>query len=202
MQVETVSYAPLAIRYSILQKKGDRFEEVDPETEFHSKDKIRVRVEANGPGYLYIVMGGSSGQWRVLFPAKDIDGGNNRIAKAQPCTIPPESDPPFVFDENAGVEKVSLVMSRKPEPDLEQLIYAAGDPARTDDGPRQLRAQNEGIDDGIVGGVREKLLSRDLVFEKVDGPAQDGKTEKAMYAATRDKSPDARLFVDLKLTHK
>jgi hypothetical protein len=46
------------------------------------------------------------------------------------------------------------------------------------------------------------LLSRDLVFEKYDGTTPDGKQDKAVYAATPDKSPDARLFVDLHLNHK
>jgi hypothetical protein len=195
-------YTPLALRYSILQEKGDRFVEVDPDTEFHSGDRIRVKVESNGTAFLYIVMGGSSGQWQVLFPSKEIDGGNNKISKAQVYTIPPERDAAFHFDEKAGVEKVSLVLSRTPEPDLEKLIYAAGDPTRADD-RKMIMARNSPIDDAVVGGMREKMVTRDLVFEKYDGPAaSDGKSEKAVYAATRDKSPDARLFVDLKLIHK
>ena len=200
--MQPVSYAPLALRYTILQKKGNAFEEVDADTEFHSGDRIRVKVEANGPSYLYIVMGGSSGQWKVLFPSKEIDGGNNKVGPGHAFTIPPDNDPPFYFDETAGVEKVSLILSRSPEPDLEKLIYAAGDPTRGGDRPKLMIAENRTIEGGVFGGVRDKLLSRDLVFEKNDGPAADGKQEKAVYAATRDKSSDARLFVDLKLTHK
>jgi hypothetical protein len=197
-----LAYAPLALRYSILQRKGNAFEQVDPNTEFHSGDRIRLKVEANGAAYLYIVMGGSSGQWRVLFPSKEISGGNNHVEKGQACTIPPESDPAFYFDETAGVEKVSLVLSRTPEPDLEKLIYAAGDPTRVGEQPKTMMAGNNPIDNSVFGPVREKLVSRDLVFEKYDGPAADGTQEKAVYAATRNKSADARLFVDLKLIHK
>ena len=200
--VQAVAYAPLALRYSILQKKSDRFEEVDPDSEFHSGDRIRVKVEANSSAYLYIVMGGSTGQWRVLFPSKEIDGGNNRIEKGQPCTIPPEKDPAFFFDETAGVERVSLIMTRTPEPDLEKLIYDAGDPGRNGERRKLIIAQNTTVDGATVGQLRDQLLSRDLVFEKYDGTAPDGKQEKAVYAATRDKSQDARLFVDLKLIHK
>jgi hypothetical protein len=196
-----VNYTPLALKYSILEKKGNQFEEVDADTQFHSGDRIRVKVEANSPAYLYIVMGGSSGQWRVLFPAKEISGGNNRIEPGAPCIIPPESDPPFYFDETAGVEKVSLVLSRSPEPDLEKLIYAAGDPARSGE-PKTIMAMNNPIDGAVVGQLRNEVLARDLVFEKYDGATPEGQQEKAVYAATKDQSANARLFVDLKLVHK
>src|SRR5215472_6095447 len=82
--VEPVAYMPLALRYSILQKKGNSFDEVDADSEFHSGDRVRVRVESNGTAYLYIVQLGSSGKWRVLFPSKEIDGGNNRIESGRP----------------------------------------------------------------------------------------------------------------------
>ena len=200
--VTPAAYAPLALRYSILQKKGGGFQEVDADTEFHSGDRIRVRVESNASAYLYIVMGGSSGQWRVLFPAKQIAGGNNLIQKGQPYTIPPETDPPFYFDETAGVEKLSLVLSRTPEEDLEKLIYAAGDPTRGGSQQQLVLAANKPIDGAVVGHMRNEVLSRDLVFEKYDGATPDGTQEKAVYAATRNNNPDARLFVDLKLIHK
>ena len=195
--------APLVLKYSILQKKGTNFEEVDSDTQFHSGDRIRVRVEANTSAYLYIVMGGSSGQWRVLFPSKDIAGGDNRIEAGASCSIPPDTDPPFYFDETAGVEKVSLVLSRSPEPDLEKLIYAVGDPTRNiEQQDKTIMAMNKPIDGSVVNQLRDQVLSRDLVFEKYDGTAPDGKQEKAVYAATKDKTPNARLFVDLKLVHK
>ncbi len=199
--VVPVSYTPLALKYSILQRKGDRFEEVDADTEFHSGDRIRVKVAANSAAYLYIVMGGSSGQWRVLFPSKEISGGNNHIEAGGECTIPPENDPPFYFDETAGIEKVSLVLSRSPEPDLEKLIYAVGDPSRAGE-QKTIMALNHPIDGSVVGHLRDEVLSRDLVFEKYDGSTPDGQQEKAVYAATRDRSAGARLFVDLKLVHK
>jgi hypothetical protein len=199
--IQQVSYTPLAVRYSILQEKAGRFVSVDPQTEFHSGDRIRVRVESNDAGYLYIVMHGSSGQWKVLFPRKDIHDGNNVVAKGQPYTIPPEGDPAFRFDETAGEEKLSLVLSRSPEQDLEKLIYAVGDPTRSND-HRTMMAQANPIDDAIVGRMRDRMVSRDLQFEKYEGPAQDGKSETTTYAATKDKSPDAWLFVDLKFTHK
>jgi len=189
--VVQATYTPLALKYSILERKGTDYEEVDSDTEFHSGDHIKVRAEANVPAYLYIVMGGSSGQWQVLFPSKEIDDGNNRIEPGQVRTIP------FYFDETAGVEKLSLVLTRSPERDLEKLIYAAGDPTR-----KMILAENRPIDGAVVGHLRDQVLSRDLVFEKCDGTKPDCAQDKAVYAATKDKSDNAELFVDLKLIHK
>lgn len=189
------AYAPLALRYTILKRNGEKWEEVDPDSDFHSGDRIRIRVEANDSAYLYIVMGGSSGTWRVLFPSPDISGGNNRVERRQFLTIPPESQNPFYFDETAGTERVSLVLTREPEQDLEKLIYAAG--SRNQD--RVLRAS---IDNSVVDGLHQQMLSRDLVFEKVDETKANGATEKAMYAATPDTTAGARVFADLQLKHK
>ena len=162
-----------------------------------------MKVEANAKAYLYIVILGSSGQWTVLFPDRKIFGGNNLIEKGQPCTIPAESGDGFHLIGPPGVEKVSLMLSRTPEPDLEQLIYKAGDPNRTEeDKPKVIIAGNRPLDGALVGRLRDEMLSRDLVFEKYDGPASDGKQEKAVYAATGAKNGDAPLWVDLKLTHK
>jgi hypothetical protein len=197
-RIQPAAYAPLALRYTILQKKGDAYEEVDPNTEFHTGDRIRVRVETNGPAYLYIVEGGASGQWQVLFPAKAIFGGKNLIEPGRSCTIPPENALPFYFDETPGVEKVSLVLSRTPEADLEKLIYEAGDPTRKDDHPKMIMAQN--IPEAVLGHVRDQVLARDLVVDN-SPPASDGTKEKAVYAATPDKTADARVFVDLSLHH-
>lgn len=200
----TYSRTPLALKYSLLKKTGSGYVEVDPDAEFKSGDHIRVRVQANDTAYLYIVMHGSSGTWQVLFPSPETANGDNRVEKGHEVTIPAKPQASFYFDENAGTEKVSLILSRQPEPDLEKLIYAVGShtgPAIDSAPGKTVLAQSSFIDDAFMGRVQEKMLPRDLVFEKVDEKAADGKEEKAIYAATPDKSAGARLFVDLKLKH-
>ena len=47
---------PLGLRYSILkQVRNNQAEEVDPDTIFHSGDRIRLSLESNDSGYLYVV---------------------------------------------------------------------------------------------------------------------------------------------------
>ncbi|MCU1257597.1 MAG: hypothetical protein JWO80_482 [Bryobacterales bacterium] len=203
-EITTVSYRqqPLGLKYTILKLTGDKYREVDPDTEFRSGDRIRINVESNDTAFLYIVMQGTSGTWRPLFPNPAISGGNNRIDRGKVYQIPPADSPSFYFDEQPGTEKVSLILTRTPEEDLEKLIYATGERNKGNGDAKTIMAKNATISGAIMGHVQQQMLSRDLVFEKADESGPDGKTEKAMYVATPDTSAGARVFVDLKLIHK
>ena len=205
------SGTPLAIRYSLLKLQDGNYQEVDPKSVFHSGDKIRIEVESNDAGYLYIVQQGSSKTWQTLFPNADIDGGSNRISANQRYTLPGGAR--FAFDEQPGAERLFIILSRKPEADIEKLIYSlSGAPSPvSNDGAvapqRTLMAGMRPIEDSVIDRIRGKVLARDLVFEKVDestpapkaGPA---KREKAMYVASQDRSPNARIVADLTLNHR
>ncbi len=220
---------PLGLRYSILKRSEDgEWNEVGTDTVFHSGDKIRVQVESNESGYLYIIMRGTSGNWRPLFPSAEIRGGDNRIEAMEPQLIP-SGRGVFTFDGQKGEEKLFLVLSRQEVGDLEQLIYdlnqsskpAAKTPApatkktqapakqaepQPGEPKRVLLAQNiSPIDDALVGRLRSNMLARDLVFEKIDDstPAKrDQMKETAVYVVEKSGRPDARLVVDIKLIHQ
>ena len=186
---------PLGLRYAVLKRdEGGQYQEVDPDTSFRSGDRIRLKVDANTSGYLYVVMQGSSGTWKLLFPSAEVAGGSNLVRKGDTRQIPPGDRGQFVFDEQAGNEKLFIVLTRQPEPDLDKLIYSmGGTPGK--DGSRSLVAQ-AAVRDDVVSKLRGQVASRDLVFEKVDS------TENAAYVVNPSTAPDARLVVDLALKHK
>jgi hypothetical protein len=199
---------PLGLRYGFLRKgNGEEYEEVSADSVFHAGDRIRVSVESNDAAYLYIVMRGSSGTWKLLFPTNEIGGGSNRVESGHSYVFPP---PPgrFFFDEQKGEEKLCLVLSRQPEPSLEQLIYSlssgapSAQPAAEKAPQPMLMAQNKPIDDGLVDRLRGQVYARDLVFEKVDETTPGDKKEKAAYVVNSNAAPDARLVVDLVLKHE
>jgi len=202
---------PLGLRYSFLRNAGDEYREVSPDTVFHSGDHIRVAVQSNDEGYLYIVMKGASGSWKVLFPSAEIADGSNRVASGRQTLIPP---PPghFAFDEHAGEERLFIVLSRNPEPSLEQLIYSlgsgkptpAGQPAEASEPPKHLMmaANMAPVDDALVGRLRNQVYARDLVFEKVDDATPGDKKEKAVYVVNPTGSPESRLVADVTLKHQ
>jgi hypothetical protein len=203
---------PLALKYRLLKRSPDGpYDEVDTDTVFKSGDKIRVSVESNDGAYLYIVQQGSSKTWNVLFPNDETEQGSNHIQRNREYEIPGGGR--FTFDEQAGSEKMFIILTRRPEPDLEKLIYSlskgANVPAsgeKTGETPKLMVAQSR-IDDSLIARLRGGVQSRDLVFEKVndDGPVNSSggkRKEKAMYVATNDRSPNARIVVDLSLNHQ
>src|SRR5262249_26481612 len=75
----TESEKPLGLGYALGQVVNGGEQEVSPTATFRSGDQVRVKVEGNRDGYLYVIARGSSGVWKPLFPAADISGGDNRI---------------------------------------------------------------------------------------------------------------------------
>ena len=186
---------PLGLRYAVLKRDvNGQYSEVDPDTSFRSGDRIRIKVDANTSGYLYVVMQGSSGTWKLLFPSAEVAGGSNHVSKGESRQIPSGERGQFVFDEQAGNEKLFIVLTRQPEPDLDKLIYSMGGTV-SKDGSRSLVTQAS-LGDDVVSKLRAQVNSRDLVFEKVDS------TENAAYVVNPSTAPNARLVVDVALKHK
>ncbi len=200
----------LALRYSVLKLAGDgRYEEVDPENVFRSGDRIRIAVQVNDAGYLYVVHQGSSGVWKVLFPSSEVDHGSNRVRPGQDYEIPPGGR--FYFDEQAGVEKLFLVVSRRPVDDLDSLIYSVRpgatpvrDPGERQAAPVLMAGNFQPVDDGLISRIRAEVMARDLVFEKVDEskPGPGERREKAVYAAVVEGGDQARVVADIELRHQ
>jgi hypothetical protein len=193
-----------------LKKSGDQPVEVGSGTVFHAGDRIRLAVEANDGGYLYVVNQGSSGTWKLLFPSPEIKDGDNHIQKRVRYEIP--SGYTFTFDEQSGEEKLFIVLSRQPEPDLESLIYSLGNPAGnpaagnpTKDKPAvekpKMLLASAAFGDDVVGKLRNSY-ARDLIVEKVDDEQAGPKQEKAVYAVNPSGSADSRVVADVTLKHQ
>jgi hypothetical protein len=205
--VVAVAYKPtgphpaLGLRYTILRRTGEGQSEVNSEAVFHAGDRIRLAVEANDDGYLYVVNRGSSGTWKLLFPSAEIKGGDNRIQRRVRYEVP--SGYTFTFDEQGGEEKLFLVLTRQPEPDLEALIYSLGQktsaPASAQK-PKTLLASAAFTDD-VIGKLRNSY-ARDLIVERVDDEEAGAKQEKAVYAVNPTGSADSRVVADVTLKHQ
>jgi hypothetical protein len=208
------SQPPLGLRYSLLlSRTNDPYREVDPASSFRSGDRLKITVEANDDAYLYVIARGTSGLWKVLFPVSEVANGDNFIQPFRRYEVP--NGGRFYFDDQAGEEKLFLVLTRKPEKNFEDLIYnftqpesqsvkpAAG-PARPAPKTFQVAGLSRPIDDALVNRVRGELMARDLVFEKVDdskpGPSQQKET--AVYVVNKNAGPNGKVIVDLKLEHK
>jgi hypothetical protein len=205
---------PLGLRYTLLQKQsGGDYTEVFPETVFHSGDKVKLSVMANQPGYLYIIEQGSSGSWLPLFPAQNAAPESNRVAAGHVYLVPSASDESFQFNQQAGKERLFILLSREPIADLDQVIFglqhktsAPASAAPATSAPAKPAMVLE-ADNRITDALVQRLQSRDLTLVK-DTSQQETKDaeygEKAVYVVSKGAANAAatRVFSDLILDHE
>jgi Domain of unknown function (DUF4384) len=215
MRASFVTEAPLGLRYTILKKTGGTTQEVPTSAEFQSGDRIQLEVEVSEPGYLYIVTQGSSGTWEVLFPAAEIDSGNNRVNESAKYIVPKGHVISFVGAP--GTENLFLIFSRAAEPELDNLIYSLQDgkktpvkdtqPERSPQRAPMMMASLEPINNSVVSHFRD-VTSRDLVIEKVDdnGEAKAGQPQHqqdhSVYVVNPKGGENSRVVADILLLHK
>ena len=199
---------PLGLRYTVLKLAADNTPtEVPNDTVFHAGDRIRFSVEANAPGYLYIVNQGSSGTWKPMFPSAEIEDGNNRIEGWRPYIMPPKSR--LAFDSTVGTENLFIVFCPQPEPDLEGMIYSlqGRKKATAAPAPEAPAASSKelitavNISNSTVNRMRDSY-ARDLIIEKVDPNTPGDKKETAVYVVNPTGSADSRVVADLHLVHQ
>jgi hypothetical protein len=91
----------------------------DPSREFKKGDRIRVLLETNADGFLYIFNTTDGGQPVLIYPDPELDEAGNYIQAHVPFEIPSSVAPEerlrwFAFDQNAGTEKIYFVFTREP----------------------------------------------------------------------------------------
>jgi hypothetical protein len=92
---------------------------VDPSREFRKGDHVRVLLETNVDGYLYIFNTTDGGEPLMICPDAELDEAGNYIQSHVPVEIPSslateERLKWFTFDANSGVEKLHFVFTREP----------------------------------------------------------------------------------------
>jgi hypothetical protein len=115
---------PVAVQvgYTLYQKRPDGTTvRVDPTKIFHAKDALRLLIEPNTNGYLYVFTTENDGKATMLFPNKRLNHGDNRVLAHVPYEVPSSHEPKepdqwFVFDERPAIERLYLVFARQPLP--------------------------------------------------------------------------------------
>jgi hypothetical protein len=112
----------LGLGYTLYQKdQSDKPVRVHRSQVFRAGDGVRLVIEANTDGYLYVFHSENDGASRMIFPDVRLNGGDNRIRAHVPCEVPSrrEADPRFrwyYFDDKAATERLYVAVTRKPLP--------------------------------------------------------------------------------------
>lgn len=92
---------------------------VDPEHVFRKGDRVRILLESNSDGYLYIFNTTNEGPATLIYPDADLDEAGNYLQAHVPFEIPSSLSTEerlrwFAFDEVAGTEHLFFVFTREP----------------------------------------------------------------------------------------
>ena len=90
-----------------------------------------------------------------------------------------------MFDEQSGVEKLFVVLSRTAEPALENFVQAV------------QSSQVASLSDATVSNIRGSVKTGKLAMEKIT----DNQLEKAVYVVDSTGAVAARVVVDINLKH-
>jgi len=139
------------LRFRLIQAgDADAPIDVDPAKEFLTGDRIRFAFESNIDGYLYVAQQGTSGNWTVLFPNPDINGGRNAVKRSQEYSVPDDNF--FRLDPPAGAERIFVFLSREPLAALPGF-------------QQPVRAYEKG-NAPMIASLQGSIASRDLVLAK------------------------------------
>jgi hypothetical protein len=96
---------------------------IEPTREFHNGDRIRISLEPNVDGYLYVFHAEGDGPPEMIYPDARLEGGENWIEAHVPLDVPStvETDERlrwFQFYGNAATEHLYVVVTREPLADV------------------------------------------------------------------------------------
>ena len=178
---ETVSPG---LRFRMLQAgPNDTALDVDHTKDFHTGDRVRFAFESNINGYLYVAQQGASGNWTVLFPNPQINGGRNAVKRFEEYEVPEGGW--FTMDENTGVEHVFVFLSKEPLTTLPGF-----------DRPVKSFERGNGT---MIAELAQSIQSRDLIFQSDKSAA--GKSKPATYVVNKAEVGKA-VTASFNLTHK
>ena len=92
---------------------------IDPDHVFRKGDRVRVLLETNTDGYLYIFNTTDDGPATMIYPDSELDDAGNYLQAHVPFEIPSTNSADerlrwFAFDQVAGTERLFFVFTREP----------------------------------------------------------------------------------------
>jgi hypothetical protein len=114
----------IALGYTMFMRDvNGRAVRIEPTREFHNGDRIRISLEPNIDGYLYVFHTEGDGQPEMIFPDARLEGGENWVEAHVPIDVPStvETDERlkwFQFYGNPATERLYVVLTREPLADV------------------------------------------------------------------------------------
>jgi hypothetical protein len=169
---------------------------VSPDYEFKSGDRIRLVLDINFKGYAALINEGTTGKKTLLYPYK---GVSSEVFPSGALKIP--NTDWIKFDNNKGIEKLVVIFSGKPIPELAQMFETPSPETPTTTSPTSTGGMANADEQAqILAELNSRSLkrskklknSRDLSIE----PSSDGN-----YVVTNDAQLNDVIGFELFLKH-
>jgi len=92
---------------------------VEPAREFHNGDSVRISLEPNVDGYVYVFHTENDGDPEMIYPDARLDAGDNSVEAHVPLEVPSSEEADerlrwFTFYGNGGTEHLYVAVTRDP----------------------------------------------------------------------------------------
>jgi hypothetical protein len=110
----------IGLGYTLFMKDASGREvRVEPSREFRNGDSVRLALEPNVDGYLYIFDAENDSAPQMIYPDPRLDAGDNSVEAHVPIEIPSSEETDerlrwFTFYGNGGNEHLYVVVTREP----------------------------------------------------------------------------------------
>jgi hypothetical protein len=115
-----VQLQAIGLGYTLFMRDANgRSVRVEPSHEFHNGDRVRISLEPNVDGYLYVFHTEGDGAPEMIYPDARLDGGENWIEAHVPMEVPSSEETDerlrwFTFYGEPGIERLYVIVTRKP----------------------------------------------------------------------------------------
>ncbi len=122
----TAGLATLGLGYTLFMvNDAGNLMRVSPDRQFKSGERVRLLVETNRNGYIYIFTQENDEAPKLLYPNIAIANGNNCVLAHRTFWLPEEGE--IEFDEHPAREKLTVVFSERPLAKLAPSAMPEGD---------------------------------------------------------------------------
>ena len=112
----------IGLGYTLFMRdRNGRSVRVEPGREFRNGDRVRISLEPNVDGYLYVFHTEGNGPAEMIYPDARLGGGENWIEAHVPIEVPSSEETDerlrwFTFYGDPGIERLYVVVTREPLP--------------------------------------------------------------------------------------
>jgi Domain of unknown function (DUF4384) len=204
--VDAASVAHLGFRYTValVNQNTGKAEAVDPDRDFRKGECVRLEVESNHSGYLYVLSKQSSGGWLPLFPSSEMPDESNVADPGQKVRAP--KDYCFEISDPPGTETLFVVLSRSPRDFFELYDAIKNPPSAAPANTTRSNSNPVQMADMRVNSAVEKMAktfgTRDLIIRKVTPAADRQDSDYSVYVVNGSDRPSSTVVKKVEIRHR